>query len=571
MAAQSNSMLKEALGICRNGFVVVVVFSLFINLLMLTAPLYMLQMFDRVLSSRSTDTLVLLTVIAVVALLVYAILEAVRGQVMIRIGSWLDRRLGGPILASSVSLSLRGAKEPSVQGLRDLSTYRTFLTGPAMFPLLDSPWTPIFVAIIFLLHPMLGWLSLAGAIVLFCLAIANDLLSQKLLARAGGVSIKALNQAEALVRNADAIEAMGMMPNLTARWHSDNSDMLALQGRASTLSGRITAASKFVRLLLQVGMLATGAWLVLAGEITPGVMIAGSILMARALAPVEQAIGSWRTMVSARSAYGRIKAQLAAAPPRGESMALPPPKGQLSVEGVIYAHTGASEPMLRGITFALEPGETLGLIGPSASGKTTLARLLVGNLKPRVGHVRLDGVDVADWDPEDLGQYIGYLPQDVELFSGTVKENIARMGEASPEAVIEATQTAGVHELVLRLAAGYDTEIGEAGAVLSGGERQRIAFARAVYGNPKFVVLDEPNASLDHAGEEAMLGAISKLRDQAVTLVVIAHRPSILRHVDKVLVLNEGAIQMFGPRDEVLSKVTGPGAIPDDDTQQGYG
>ena len=252
-------------------------------------------------------------------------------------------------------------------------------------------------------------------------------------------------------------------------------------------------------------------------------------------------------------------------------MALPPPKGQLSVEGVIYAHTGASEPMLRGITFALEPGETLGLIGPSASGKTTLARLLVGNLKPRVGHVRLDGVDVADWDPEDLGQYIGYLPQDVELFSGTVKENIARMGEASPEAVIEATQTAGVHELVLRLAAGYDTEIGEAGAVLSGGERQRIAFARAIYGNPKFVVLDEPNASLDHAGEEAMLGAISKLRDQAVTLVVIAHRPSILRHVDKVLVLNEGAIQMFGPRDEVLSKVTGPGAIPDDDTQQGYG
>ena len=565
-----NTMLKEALGVCRNGFVVVVVFSLFINLLMLTAPLYMLQMFDRVLSSRSTDTLVLLTVIAVAALLVYAILEAVRGQVMIRIGSWLDRKLGGPILASSVSLSLRGSKQPSVQGLRDLSTYRTFLTGPAMFPLLDSPWTPIFVAIIFLLHPMLGWLSMAGAIVLFCLAIANDLLSRKLLARAGGVSIKALNQAEALVRNADAIEAMGMMPNLTARWHRDNSEMLALQGRASTVSGRITAASKFVRLLLQVGMLATGAWFVLAGEITPGVMIAGSILMARALAPVEQAIGSWRTMVSARSAYGRIKAQLLTAPPRGQSMPLPEPKGQLSAEGVMYAHAGASEPMLRAITFALEAGETLGLIGPSASGKTTLARLLVGNLKPRVGHVRLDGVDVADWDPEDLGRHIGYLPQDVELFSGTVKENIARMGETSPEAVIEAAQTAGVHELVLRLPSGYDTEIGEAGAVLSGGERQRIAFARAIYGNPKFVVLDEPNASLDHAGEEALLDAIGKLRVQGVTLVVIAHRPSILRHVDKVLVLSEGAIQTFGPRDEVVPQVTGPGAIADGTTQQSH-
>jgi ABC-type protease/lipase transport system fused ATPase/permease subunit len=322
-----NTILKEALGVCRNGFVVVVVFGLFINLLMLTAPLYMLQMFDRVLSSRSTDTLVLLTVIAIAALLVYAIPEAVRGQVMIRIGAWLDRKLGGPILASSVSLSLRGAKQPSVQGLRDLSTYRTFLTGPAMFSLLDSPWTPIFVALIFLFHTMLGWLSLAGAIVLFCLAVANDLLSRKLLARAGGVSIKALNQPEALVRNADAIEAMGMMPNLTARWHRDNSEMLALQGRASTMSGRITAASKFVRLLSQIGMLATGAWFVLAGEITPGVMIAGSILMARALAPVEQAIGSWRTMVSARSAYGRIKAQLAAAPVRGQSMALPEPKG----------------------------------------------------------------------------------------------------------------------------------------------------------------------------------------------------------------------------------------------------
>ena len=553
-----NSTLGDALGVCRNGFIAVAVFSLFINLLMLTAPLYMLQLFDRVLSSRSTETLVMLTVIALAALLVYAILEAVRGQVMVGIGGWLDRKLGGPILASSVTASLHGSREPSVQGLRDLSTYRTFLTGPAMFPLLDAPWTPIFVAIIFLLHPLLGWLSLVGAIILFCLAVANDLLSRKLLARASGVSIKALNQAEALVRNADAIEAMGMMPNLTTRWHRDNSEMLTLQAGASTISGRITAASKFFRLLLQIGMLGTGAWLVLGAEITPGVMIAGSILMARALAPVEQAIGSWRTMVAARAAYRRIKAQLAVAPMPDQSMVLPPPTGKLSVEGVMYAHPGTTEPMLQGITFALDPGETLGLIGPSASGKTTLARLLVGNLRPRVGHVRLDGADIAEWDSADRGQYVGYLPQDVELFSGTVKENIARMGTASPEAVVEAAQTAGVHEMVLRLTGGYDTEIGEAGAVLSGGERQRIAFARAIYDNPKFVVLDEPNASLDHAGEEALLNAIDKLRDQGVTLIVIAHRPSILRHVDKVLVLNEGKIQTFGPRDEVLPKVTGP-------------
>ncbi|MDA0262054.1 MAG: type I secretion system permease/ATPase, partial [Proteobacteria bacterium] len=532
-------------------------------------PLYMLQIFDRVLSSRSTDTLVLLTLIAVVALLVHAILESVRGQVMIRIGAWLDRKLGGTILASSVSQSLGSAREPSVQGLRDLSTFRTFLTGPAIFPLLDSPWTPIFVAIIFFLHPMLGWLSAAGAIVLFGLAVANDLAARKLLARAGGVSIKALNQAEALVRNADAIEAMGMMPNLVGRWNRDNSEMLALQGRASTLSGRITAASKFVRLLLQIGMLATGAWFVLAGEITPGVMIAGSILMARALAPVEQAIGSWRTMISARGAYDRIKRQLAAAPRSGAAMALPEPEGRLTVEGMMYSHPGSAEPMLRGISFALEPGETLGLIGPSASGKTTLARLLVGNLKPRLGHVRLDGVEISGWESESRGRHIGYLPQDVELFSGSVKENIARMGDPAAEAVVEAARTAGVHDLVLRLPSGYDTEIGEAGAVLSGGERQRIAFARAIYNNPKFVILDEPNASLDHAGEEALLTAIDKLRAQGVTLIVIAHRPSILRHVDKVLVLNEGAIQTFGPRDEVVPQVTGPERPSADPAPQG--
>ncbi len=556
--ASTASRLNDALAACRGGFVAVVLFSLCINVLMLTVPLYMLQMFDRVLSSRSIDTLIALTAIAVIAILTMAALELVRTSAMVRMSVWLERKLGGEVLASSIGATLRRAEDPSVQGLRDLSTFRTFLTGPGLFPILDAPWTPIFVAVIFVMHPLLGWIALGGALVLFGLALANELATGRLLQVSGGASIRALRQAEAAVRNADVVEAMGMTPNLVRRWRRQNAEALALLARASNRSGWITASSKFARLCLQIGMLGTGAWLVIGGAVTPGVMIAGAILMSRALAPVEQAIGSWRSAVAARNAYNRVRRQLAEAPPRGKAMELPTPRGRLSVEGVAYVHPGASAPVLRGIRFAIEPGEALGLIGPSAAGKTTLARLLIGNLEPRVGHVRLDGADVAQWQPEDLGQHIGYLPQDVELFSGSVHENIARMGEGEAEAVVAAARLAGAHDMILRLPAGYETEIGDSGMVLSGGERQRIALARAVYGAPRFIVLDEPGASLDHVGEEALLDAIDTLKERGVTLVVIAHRPSILRHVDKVLVLRDGAMQTFGPRDEVIAKLTGP-------------
>ena len=550
--------LEKALIECKRDFIAVAGFSLAINLLMLAVPIYMLQLFDRVLSSSSTETLILLTIIVIVALAVFALLEAIRGHVMTELGTWLDRQLGPPILSGSVTLNLRGPGEPSVQGLRDLGTFRTFLAGPAMFPILDAPWMPIFVAIIFVLHPLLGWVALGGALVLFGLAVANELASRKPLAKASGLSIRALNQAESVVRNADAIEAMGMMPNLIKRWREKNSEMLELQGLASVRSGRISALSKFCRMVLQVSMLGTGAWLALEGELSSGAMIAGSILMARALAPVEQAIGSWKQMVSARGACRRMKGQLAAAPPPSETMPLPAPDGRVEAETVTYAHPGATEPTLRSVSFTLVPGESMGLIGPSASGKTTLARLIVGNLQPRVGHLRLDSMDVAEWHSEDRGRHVGYLPQDVELFPGSVRDNIARMGEAQPEAVIDAARIAGVHEMILRLPQGYDTEIGESGASLSGGERQRIALARALYGTPKLVVLDEPNASLDQAGEQALLDAIETLKEREVTLIVIAHRPSVLRHVDKILVLREGAVQTFGPRDEVIPQVTGP-------------
>jgi PrtD family type I secretion system ABC transporter len=551
-----NLILKQALAACRGGFVAVVVFSLFINVLMLTAPLYMLQIFDRVIASRSEDTLLYLTLIAGVALLTLAALEITRSRIMVGLSSWLDKQLSGTVLEGSIGLSVAAAGAPSIQGLRDLSTFRTFLAGPGMFPILDAPWTPIFIAVIFLMHPVLGWLALGGAIILFCLALANEVTTRDLLRRSGGVSITALRQAESAVRNAHVIEAMGMMPNLVKRWHSKNAEMLDFQARASTRAGAFTATSRFIRQGLQIGMLAAGAWLALGGEITAGMMIAAAILMSRALAPVEQAIGSWKSAIAAREAYQRVRDQLAATPVRGEEMPLPRPEGQLAVEGVTYFHPGAAEATLRGVSFRLEPGEVLGLIGPTAAGKTTLAALLVGIAKPRVGHVRLDGADMADWASEDLGRHIGYLPQDIELFAGTVRDNIARMGEADPESVISAAQLAGVHEMILQLPNAYETEIGEAGVALSGGQRQRIALARSVFGHPRFVVLDEPNASLDAAGEEALINAIVTLKKRGTTLVVITHRPSILRHVDKALVLRTGTVEAFGPPSEVLPTVT---------------
>ena len=406
-------------------------------------------------------------------------LMIVRGRILVWIGTWIDRRIGGSVLAAGIESAVIG-REPSVQGLRDVSTVRSFLTGAGIFPLMDAPWTPIFIVIVFLLHPMLGWISLIGAGILFALALVNELATRKLLARSAGASIHSLQQAEAAVNNADTILAMGMAPNLIQRWQQQNAETVALQARAGNRSGAITSASKFFRLLLQISMLGTGAWLVLEGEITPGVMIAGSILMARALSPVEQAIGTGRAAVSGRDAFRRVKNLLASMPANPATMPLPTPSGNISVEGLAYVHPGASDPVLRGIAFELKAGEAMGLIGPSASGKTTLARLLVGNLTPRAGHARLDGMDVAQWVSVDKGQHIGYLPQDVELFGGTVRENIARMTEGDTDQIIAAAKQAGVHELIMRLPKGYETGIGKGGAILSGGERQRIALARAL-------------------------------------------------------------------------------------------
>lgn len=553
--------LSQAMVAFRRVIAVVALFSLGINLLLLTAPLYMLQMFDRVLSSRNLDTLLYLTLIALFAFLVLGVLEAVRNQVMVRLGGWLDKGLGGPLLAEGVASALSHRDTPSAQGLRDIATCRAFLSGPGVYPLMDAPWTPVFLMVIYMLHPALGGLATGAVFILLALAVANEASTRRYLARAAEGQVRATEDAEAAMRNADVIQAMGMLPALVRRWTQRNGESLAAHEIASLRGGRISAVSKFFRLGLQICVLGLGAYLVLQTEMSPGGMIAASILAARALAPIDMAIGSWKSATSARRAWKRVRQKVLLIESQGTpAMALPAPTGALKVENVMFGWPGATEPLIRRIDFSAEPGTVVGLIGPTASGKTTLARLLVGIIAPTSGHVRLDGADVAAWGAENLGPYVGYLPQDVELFGGSVRENISRMGKADPEQVVAAAQLAGVHEMILGLPKGYDTEIGPGGAVLSGGQRQRIALARAVFGAPRLVVLDEPNASLDHDGEQALVTAVEQLRQSGATVVIIAHRPNILRCADTVLILRNGVIEKSGPADQVFADLNGSDA-----------
>jgi ATP-binding cassette, subfamily C, type I secretion system permease/ATPase len=564
--AQQPATLREALAACRQGFVALFVFSMTINLLLLVSPIYMMQLYDRVLSSQSMDTLVLLTMIAMFGFAVLGGLELVRGRLMVRVSSWLDRRLGGPVLASSIVGALRQGKDRTAQSLRDLSTFRTFLTGPNLFPVLDAPWAPVFLAVIFLLSPLLGFLATGGAAILFALGILNEKVTRQPLSEANKAVMAAQYQADASVRNADVIEAMGMMPNLIERWERRSGEAVRLQALAGDRGAMITSLSKFVRVAIQSLILGAGAYLVIQHEATGGVMIGASIILGRALAPVEQMIAGWRNLMAARAAFQRVKAALAALPARNTRTQLPAPKGHVSLEGVVFQPPGTKEPVIKGVSFDLEPGQALALIGPSAAGKTSLVRLIVGNWVPQRGSVRLDGAELQTWDADALGPHIGYLPQDVELFSGTVRDNIARMGEGSDALVIEAAQRAQAHEMILELPNGYDTEIGDGGAFLSGGQRQRIGLARALYGNPKLIVLDEPNASLDSAAENRLMQTLFQLKQQKTTIILITHRLSLVAVADKVLLMKSGVAEAFGSRDEVMSKLTravasGPGNV----------
>ena len=539
----------------RAAFVVVGVFSFFLNLLMLVVPLYMMQVFDRVLSSGSTETLLLLTVMALGGLFVLGALDAVRTQVMTRVGAWVDRRVSGRLMDASIAARLNGAPIGS-QGLRDLQQYRGFLNGQGIFPLFDSPWVPIFVAVIWIIHPWLGILALCAAIVLFLLALLNEVATRRVLGDAGKTQVAALRQATAAIDNAEVVQAMGMGGGLAQRFGQLNDKVLEMQRRAGDRGALIVGLSKFMRLGVQVGILGLGAYLVLEGALTAGGMIAGSILLGRALAPVEQAIGAWRGFVAARDARARLAELLHAAPPPRDGVRLPAPMGRLEIQQATFVPPGGTAPVLRQVSASVAPGQVLGVIGPSASGKSTLCRLIVGIWPPTSGSVRLDGADVHAWGREAFGRHVGYLPQSVELFAGSVADNIARMGPVNDEAVILAAERAGVHDMVLRLPGGYEAQIGEGGAVLSGGQRQRIGLARALYGNPRLIVLDEPNANLDSEGEAALMQTVAGLKADGCTVVMVAHRPSILAQADTVIMLRDGRVELSGSRDEVLRQVT---------------
>ncbi len=550
----NSSFLKSTLAACKKAFIYVAIFSFFINLLYLIVPIYMLQIFDRVLPSFSYDTLIYLTIIAVAGLLVLALLDIMRNRIMLHVSHWFDRKVGTAALQRCPDEILQGNDFAS-QSLRDVMHVRAFLASPALMILFDAPWVPIFIIAIFLVHPLLGFVALLGAVILFALAILNEYTTRKLQAKVSEASIASQLYTNATLRNAEIIQAMGMMPAIINTWYERNEELLTVQAQAARRSGIILGLSKFFRLTFQILMLGVGAYLVLINQLTPGGMIAGTILLSRALAPVEQALSGWLQMLNARQSYNRLKIYFANAELRSEAMSLPVPKGLLSVEALSYVVPGRNKPVLENISFRLQPGEILALIGPSAAGKTTLAKHIIGVQAASAGIVRLDGANVFAWDREEFGQYVGYQPQNTELFTGTIKENIARMGAANPEAIVTAAKHAGCHEMILQLQNGYETMITSQGGTLSGGQKQRVALARAFYNDPTLLVLDEPNAHLDEAGQVALLDALEKAKEASTTAVVITHTPALLEIADKILWLQDGRVMLFGPREAALKKL----------------
>jgi ATP-binding cassette subfamily C protein len=566
MQSNAKDILTATIRRCGVGMGYALFLSFFLSLLQLTVPLYMLQVYDRVINSRSTDTLVMLSVVAVGALLVFAILEFIRTRVYQLMAESLSRRLNVAALRASIAEAVRNPGTQSAQALRDLNDLRLFVSGSAITVPLDAIWSPLFLVVLFLLHPVYGTIALVAGLILIALSIANEFLTRRPLAEANEAAARAMGEASSLVRNAEVIEAMGMFGAIAQRWRKSQSRVLDLLREGSTSAKALAATSKSIRLVLQIGMLAAGVTLVIDRAASPGSMVAATIIMGRALMPFEQLIEGWRQWVFAIAAYRRIHTLLTGRNAPRQRLELPKPEGKLVVDRVSFIPPGQDKAVLKSVSFTLEPGEVLGIIGPSAAGKSTLARLLIGVQAPTAGGVFLDGHNVATWDRENLGRYVGYVPQNVSLLNGSVRDNIARMGEGEAIDVVAAARRADIHEMIGRLPFGYDTPIGETAHALSGGQRQRIALARALYNSPRLLILDEPNSNLDQTGERALRDAIVEAKKEGTTVVLIAHRPSIIQVVDKLLVLKDGAVEQFGPRTDIIKTVTpgetAPGARP---------
>lgn len=548
--------ITEALMEFKKIFITIGLFSAVINLLMLVPSFYMLEVYDRVLASRNEFTLLMLTLMMLGLYILISVLEHIRSMVVIRVGGRLDDFLNNRVYTAAFEQNLKKSGVNAGQALNDLTVIRQFVTGNGLFAFFDAPWFPIYMLVIFMFNVWMGVFALISVAILVALAWINELVSKKALTEANTIAVNSSNIATNNLRNAEVIEAMGMLPNLRARWFEMHKKFLSLQAEASQRAAAVSATTKFVQISVQSLILGLGAVLVIEGSMTGGGMIAGSILLGRALSPVQMIIGVWKQWRGVMSSYDRLTNLLMTNPPRKAGMSLPAPRGDISVEAITAAPPGSQNAVLKNVSFALNAGDTLGVIGPSGSGKSSLARLLVGVWPSAMGTVRIDGADVYRWNKDELGPSMGYLPQDIELFAGTISENIARFGEVNPDKVIKAAQLAGVHDMILHFSQGYDTQIGDAGSGLSGGQKQRIGLARALYGDPAVVVLDEPNSNLDDAGEAALTRAIIAMRQTGKTVIIISHRPSILQTTNKLLLMRDGIVQAFGPTDQVLKALT---------------
>ena len=555
MKKSSISELKSVILKSKKSFMYVGFFSLFINLLMLTSPLYMLQLYDRVITSRSEETLILLTLLVVLMYATSAILEIVRSRVLVRVGNKIDNLLSNRIFNSLFELANKAPGKASSVPLSDLTQLRQFLTGNGVFAFFDAPWIPIYIGVLFLFHPYFGFFSIFAAIVLIIITIINEKVSKDTLALANRLSRESTMYVDSSLRNSEVVHAMGMSENIRARWLKRYYGFLNAQTEASEKAGIWANVSKTLRMLFQSLILGLGGYLVLEMEVSPGMMIAGSIIMGRALAPIDMIINSWKQFSGARTSYTRIDDLLRDFPAKKEGMPLPAPKGEIVLESIILTPPGAKLPSLRGVSMKINEGDIVGIIGSSAAGKSSLARAILGLWPLMSGKVRIDGADISQWNKDKLGRYIGYLPQDIELFEGSISENIARFGELDSKKVIEAAQKAGVHEMILKLPEGYDTKLGAGGHSLSGGQKQRVAFARALYDNPIFIVLDEPNSNLDEQGELSLVSAINSLKESKTTVVLITHRMPILKVTNKLAVIQAGTLQLYGNTNEILTKL----------------
>lgn len=556
MRSPSENSLHTALKACRESFLSVGFFSFFINALMLVPTFYMLQVYGRVITSGSLTTLSMLTLIMTGLVITLGCLEWTRSRIMVRVSNRLDMLLSRQVYKASFKRALEsGGMDASAQPLNDLTGLRQFLSGNGLFAFFDAPWLPIYIAVMFMFHPWFGWVATGSALLLLLLAFVNERLTGPTLAQANKEHIGASLYTTKNLRNAEVIESMGMLETLMDRWWTRQKNVLLLQSRASDKGAMISTLSSSFRILVQSLILGLGAYLAVDHQVGAGLVFAGSVLLGRALAPIDLIIGSWKGFIAARSQYARLNAILASQQAQPERMSLPAPKGDVQVENLTVAAPGSNIAIIKNISFSVPAGCVVGIIGPSAAGKSTLARALLGIWAPLQGVVRLDGADISAWDKHELGPHIGYLPQDIELFEGSVSDNIARFTRVDSEKVILAATTAGVHDMILLLPDGYDTVIGGDGVVLSGGQRQRIGLARALYGSPRLIILDEPNSNLDEVGDRALIAALHRIRLSGTTLFVITHRTNIVSQLDRLMVMSNGGLSLFGPRELVLTEL----------------